>query len=802
MLKRLLVCIFLFATLVGWSQTITIRDAQTLEPLEAVTILDISSQNFVVTDPMGQANIDLLKGAEKVTFIAIGYQRLDLDKKELALSEYNIVLTQSTFPLDEVVISTTRWEKKVTDVPNKISVIKPNDIKVRQPQTSADLLGSTGYIFIQKSQMGGGSPMIRGFAANRVLITVDGVRMNNAIFRSGNLQNVIAIDPLSISRTEIIYGPGSVIYGSDALGGVMNFSTATPRLSSTDKAIISGSASTRYSSASNELTSHADFHFGFKKIGSSTSITYSTFGDLSMGSNGPDDYLRNTYVERINGVDSILTNEDNQQQVSTGYNQLNVMQKLFFKPNREWTFSYGGHVSTTTDIPRYDRLIQTNGDTPRSAEWYYGPQFWQMHTINANQDKVTRLSDHMRIVGAYQQFKESRNDRRFQSTTLRKRNEEVDVFTLNVDLEKALNEQHNIYYGAELVSNLVSSSAVNEDIETGELSALSTRYPDGSSWNSAAAYATWTFDPSKKLSTQAGLRYSFVSIQADFDSTFFPLPINSISTSPQAVNGSLGASYRPGKDWIFRANASTGFRAPNIDDIAKVFDSEPGAVVIPNADLKPEYAWSGEVGVIKTIKEKIKIDLTGFYTFLQDALVRRPFRLNGQDSLVYDGELSEVQAIQNAAEASVFGLQAGIDIRFSPVISLTSKWSFQEGEEELDDGSISSLRHAAPTFGLVGLTYNKLRFRVDLNWRYNAEISYDDLAVTERDKAYLYAADENGNPYSPSWQTFNLNVLYRASDVISFSAGVENISDERYRTYSSGVAAPRRNFLVAGVFKF
>ncbi|MDG2246203.1 MAG: hypothetical protein P8L71_07565 [Flavobacteriales bacterium] len=150
MLKRLLVCIFLFATLVGWSQTITIRDAQTLEPLEAVTILDISSQNFVVTDPMGQANIDLLKGAEKVTFIAIGYQRLDLDKKELALSEYNIVLTQSTFPLDEVVISTTRWEKKVTDVPNKISVIKPNDIKVRQPQTSADLLGSTGYIFIQK----------------------------------------------------------------------------------------------------------------------------------------------------------------------------------------------------------------------------------------------------------------------------------------------------------------------------------------------------------------------------------------------------------------------------------------------------------------------------------------------------------------------------------------------------------------------------------------------------------------------------------------------------------------------------
>jgi len=190
---------------------------------------------------------------------------LALGEKELQLSNFNIVLSPSTFPLDEVVISTTRWEQKVTDVPNKITVIKATDLKVQQPQTTADLLGGSGYVFIQKSQMGGGSPMIRGFAANRVLITIDGVRMNNAIFRSGNLQNVIAIDPFSLDRTEIIYGPGSVIYGSDALGGVMNFSTSTPRLSGTSKPTVNGTASTRYSSASNESTSHFDIDLGFKK---------------------------------------------------------------------------------------------------------------------------------------------------------------------------------------------------------------------------------------------------------------------------------------------------------------------------------------------------------------------------------------------------------------------------------------------------------------------------------------------------------------------------------------------------------
>jgi hemoglobin/transferrin/lactoferrin receptor protein len=93
------------------------------------------------------------------------------------------------------------------------------------PQTSADLLANSGHVFVQKSQLGGGSPMIRGFSTNRVLITVDGIRLNNAIFRGGNVHNVISINPFNIEKTEIILGSGSVIYGSDAIGGVMNFYT-------------------------------------------------------------------------------------------------------------------------------------------------------------------------------------------------------------------------------------------------------------------------------------------------------------------------------------------------------------------------------------------------------------------------------------------------------------------------------------------------------------------------------------------------------------------------------------------------
>src|SRR5688500_14572559 len=154
--------------------------------------------------------------------------------------------------LDEVVFSVNKWEQKTNEVPNKIVKINMNTAKVWNPQTAADLLGQTGTVFIQKSQLGGGSPMIRGFATNRVLLVSDGVRMNNAIYRSGNLQNIISIDALSTQTAEVIFGPGSLVYGSDAIGGVIDFHSLEPGFSTGSKILVKGSALARYSSANNE----------------------------------------------------------------------------------------------------------------------------------------------------------------------------------------------------------------------------------------------------------------------------------------------------------------------------------------------------------------------------------------------------------------------------------------------------------------------------------------------------------------------------------------------------------------------
>src|SRR5699024_3214776 len=159
------------------------------------------------------------------------------------------------------------------EIPQRITRIDKREVQFKNPQTSADLLQSSGKVFVQKSQLGGGSPMIRGFAANSVLIAVDGIRMNNAIFRSGNLQNVISIDPNAMANTEVLIGPGSVIYGSDALGGVMNLQTKEPQLSySKEEKAIGVNGMARYSSANNERTFHADASLGFEKWGLLSSI--------------------------------------------------------------------------------------------------------------------------------------------------------------------------------------------------------------------------------------------------------------------------------------------------------------------------------------------------------------------------------------------------------------------------------------------------------------------------------------------------------------------------------------------------
>lgn len=796
----------LFLTIL-WSvttfgQNLTVKDNVTLQPLEFVTIYSAAGSHSAVTNVRGQADVSAFDGATDILIRLMGYQSLTTSYAKLQQQNFVAMLDPSQIYLDEVVVSASRWEQHIGEVPNKITTITPVQVVLQNPGTAADMLELSGGVFMQKSQLGGGSPMIRGFAANRVLITVDGVRMNNAIFRSGNLQNVINVDPFSLQSTEVIYGPGSVIYGSDAIGGVMNFYTLKPLLSVNGKPLVKGAAVARYASASNETTGHFDVNVGWKKWALRTSASFTNFDDLKMGSHGPDEYLRPEYATRINGQDSVVPNSNPKVQVPTGYSKYNVMQKIRFQPNKDWDFNYGFHYSTTSDYSRYDRLIRYKGANLRSAEWFYGPQVWMMNNLAITTQKATGLYDRAAFTVAHQFFEESRHDRDFGKPWLINRTEKVDVVTANLDFDKKFDEKNRLYYGLEMALNKVHSTGDDENIETNVVVPAASRYPDGSTYNSFAAYASYVRAISRNVTFQGGLRYNLITLDATFDTTYYPFPFTMASLTNGALTGSAGISVKTDNNWHFGANLSTGFRSPNMDDVGKVFDSEPGAVVVPNPDLKPEYAYNAEVSVTRRFAGFLEVDLSVFYTLLEDALVRRDYTLNGADSIMYDGELSRVEAIQNAASAFVYGFQFDVEADLPAGFGLAGHFNYQHGEEELDDGTSAPLRHAAPWFGRFHVTYSRARLKADLYTIFNGEVSYDNLAPSERDKDYMYAIDSNGNPYSPSWYTLNFKMLYQFTDYLSITAGAENITDQRYRPYSSGIAGPGVNFIGSVRFTF
>ncbi len=782
------------------AQIITVKEQNTNMPISGVAVYNANKSKSGVTDFDGKVDISAFTASEEIIFKHISHLEYKVLKNQI--TNGTVLLEEDASKLDEVILSISKFGQKKRDIPQQVLSVTSEDVLFSNPQTAADLLESTGQVYVQKSQLGGGSPLIRGFSTNRLLIAVDGVRFNTAIFRGGNVQNVISIDPFAIERTEVILRPGSVPYGSDAVGGVMNFYTKKPKFSFEDGVAVSGNGTARYATANNEKTGHFDFNIGLKEWAFLTSVTYSDFDDLRMGSHGPDDYLRNEYVEIIDGVDTVIENDDPRVQRPTGYNQINTMQKVRYMPSDTWDFNLGLFYTTTSDYPRYDRLIRKRDGALRSAEWYYGPQEWMSGNLQARNTAYNNgFFDESIATISFQRFKESRNDRDFGATTLFQTEEIVNAYTAAWDFEKDWNKT-KFNYGVEYVYNKVNSEGQQKDVNTGATTPDASRYPDGSTWQSLAGYASLQSKFTETLSFQGGLRYNHILVDATFDDQFFDFPFSEANISTGALTGSAGLAWQASDILGWKLNFGTAFRAPNIDDVGKIFDSEPGSVVVPNPNLKPEYAYNGELGATLDFSKVFKIEMATFYTILNDALVRRDFNLNGITEIEYQGELSNVQAIQNAAKAEVYGFEVGLEVNFSKNVQLTSHYNITDGFSEEDDGTKAPSRHIAPQFGNSHFIYKWNKLKLDAFTEYNSQFDFEDLAPSQVNNDFLYALDENGNPFSPNWYTLNFGAQYQVTQALQVNAVLENITDQRYRTYSSGISAAGRNLIVAASYAF
>ena len=783
-------------TITGFSQNLTIIDENNKPVTGASIFSDLS--NYETTDKNGNVSLDKFSRFDTLTIKQYGFKEEKLLKSKL---KNTLILLYDNELLDEVVISASKFSQKFREVPKKVTQINRSMIEFTNPMTSADLLERGGYVYIQKSQLGGGSPMIRGLSTNRLVLSVDGVRLNNAIFRSGNIHNVISISPMNIENTEVIMGSASVLYGSDAIGGVMNFYTKKAKLSNDLNPNIQININSRYSSASNEKMYHIDFNYGLEKIAFLSSFSKSDFDDLTMGIHGPSEYLRPNYVTQNSAGDDVLvTNSKPRIQRNTGYSQTNFMQKVLYELNENLSIDIGIHFSKTGNIPRYDRLIRTNeNEGLYYSEWYYGPQEWLL--INSQLTyipKETKFYDELKFGSSFQKFSESRNSRKFSDGFLKSREEELDIFSLNLDFFKKISENSNITYGLEIIENQLGSFAKSVNISDLSETPISTRYPDNSSLNSLGLYINYKTKIIEDVFFQSGVRYSLIELKSDLsqNNIYYDFMYENISLENGAFVGGIGLSWVRNiyNNWKF--NINTAFRSPNIDDLAKVFDSEPGSVVVPNPDLKPERSFGLEFGGYFRTKNNIELDFSSYVTYLYDSFIRENFTLsNGVSEIIYDGELSQIQALQNSSKSFIYGIEFGINMFLNKSFRVKSQHNLIAGYE-LDDLPFGMpVRHIPPNYGNFHLIYNNGDFTIDTYLNYNSKISFNNLAESERAKPYMYALDENGNPYSPSWMTFNVRSKYSFSKMLNINFTVENITNKLYRPYSSGISAPGLNFI-------
>ena len=699
--------------------------------------------------------------------------------------------TQKQIQLDEVLISANKTEQNKRDISQQIESINIKTIQFQNFQNTADLLGNSGTISIQKSQQGGGSTTIRGFEASRVLYIVDGVRMNNLIFRGGHLQNIISVDENILSRADIVFGSSSTIYGSDALGGVIYLQTLKPKLRKEAEKSFTGNASFRYATVNDEKKAHLNFNLAGKKWAYLTSLTYSDFGDLKMGSNknGDNSFFgaRKYYLERINGKDSLVRNSDSLVQKYTAYKQYDFMQKILFQQSENIQHDINIQYSTSSDVPRYDRLTDPKGTGLANAEWYYGPQKRLLAGYNFIAKNIF-ANQNLHIGLHYQNMEESRHQRKFNSTNLQHRNEKVNSVNFNADLSKIYGRM-KVNYGLEIQNDYLKSTAENEKITDGSKTGLNTRYPNGeNNMFHADIYGSFFYKINEKSALSFGLRGGYSTLHSTHnDSTFFRLPYSVIDQKNVTYSGNLGFVRNPSKNIKFSANVGTGFRVPNIDDLSKIFETAPGTLIVPNSDLKPEKTINFDAGFTIWHNEKFQWENVAYYTIFFDAIVTSDFKYEGKDSILYEGVMSKVLANQNQRKAYIYGFSSKLKANIFKNILIYGGINYTYGRISTESEDVP-IDHIPPIYGKAGIYYESKKTTADLYVLYNGKKDIKDYYLNGEDNEQ-YAPNDG----MPAWKTFNFKVSYNVSKFLTIQAGIENIMDIQYRTFSSGMNSPGRN---------
>lgn len=724
-----------------------VLDANTKTPLEGAVVKVSGTFAGGIADSSGAFVIRHLKAGGYTLICRIeGYasksREVYLGKDAPTILAF--AMTEQPFSLSEaVVITARRSEERLYEIPEAMSVMDQAELAERMPRSLPDGMMSMPGVWMQKTNHGGGSAFIRGLTGNQTLLLVDGIRLNNATYRYGPNQYLNTIDPFSIARIEVLRGSGSVQYGSDALGGVIQLLSKEAVFSSegleTDIAL-----SAKYMSADMEKSVRGSWQLATPRLSVRMGISYKDFGDLLAGGNL--------------GI-----------QAPSGYRELDADFKAVVRLGTQQRLSFVWQQVDQREVGRYDQVAQ------RGYQLYqFDPQQRQLGYLRWERAGDAAWMRNLRLTLSTQYSNEERDKRKVESETIRHEQDEISTLGLSLEHSAQPLPAWQMNSGIELYYDDIASIAHDMDLTDSSRIELRGLYPDGASSTNASVYSLHTVTLSS-LTWRAGLRYNIFQLSA------FDIEFGKIDLNPQALVGHLAATLELGEHHHVTAQVQTGFRAPNINDLSS-FGSFDSGIEVPSPDLASEQTLTGEF-VYKVRHERIAASLAIYQTQLFNLITRIPGTYQGSNT--YEGEPVFQKA--NVDEALIRGLEIEGDVALHPQVKMYSMLSYTHGQTLEDEPQ--PLRRIPPVHGLTGLRWmgeQGLGARIDFRY----------AGRQDRLSAGDISDHRIANDGTPSWQVVDAYLNYRWN-ALYVRAGFQNLFNQAYRMHGSGIDGLGRSVWLA-----
>ena len=670
------------------------------------------------------------------------------------------LLAAETLLLPETVVTASRANEDSLQAMSSIGVVTGEQFDQQNHRTIPEALAQTPGVMVQKTTHGHGSPFVRGFTGRQNLLLVDGVRINNSTWRSGPVQYWNTVDGFSMGRLELVRNQGSVLFGSDALGGTLNVLTPGSGFQEADPGFFwGGRLLYRFDTNSRSNIGRVETRLGQGGTwGAMIGVTAKDFGDI-----------RDSGVGRM---------------TNTGYPEQNYDVKLEKALNPDTTLTFAHQHVDQDDVWRWHSTIFN--DTPWNGT--------STGTFPARIYNQERSLTYLRVDSEVQKgpvqkysatvsFQRTR-DSEFQNrkpTDIRSQQIDLDTYGIDVTLESEF-LGGNLVYGADYYQDEIDAvgARTNRDPRS--------RRPvaDDSTFRLFGAFAQYRRPVNDRLEALAGAR--FTHSEADLGKVWDPASATDIAASDDwsDVIFNLRALYKLTGELNIYGGASQGFRTPNAHDLSGNITSRSGQQQLGSLDLEPEQSWTFEVGS-RFNNEIVSLNAAAFYTVVEDLIVSVPVA-GGSNTVV----------ASNSQEAEIVGLELEAAVRLLDNLTLSGHLTWQDGETTTPtfiggptaDAPVSRL---SPLTGSVALRYESPDQRWWIEGRVSAAARQDQLSA--RDERDTQRIPPGG---TPGYLVASIRGGFQVTDYLEVNAALENITDEDYRIHGSGVNQPGINAIFGG----